>query len=795
MISEVSLRVIGAGARSARILLDAENGEKPQETKVKLFIDNHDRTGPSDYTEILDAGSPPKIRRALNQPSVLEAFLVGELGTFVVPRSGSKIWIEREDGTRWFTGTIDRTPQQEWVGRGLRAAAVRYAVHAITDEISLDRTPMEKGLPIAEGDAAETLRRWTLSAGGESFDTSSIAAAGTVKAVSLNDGVRWSEAAAELANSCRAAYVAENNCISLRPIGMTEHELDEAGETFIPEALRIEQQERASSDLTVVGEIGPGAYVKDYFVGDGHTMRFPMSQQPFLRPSVVWLEEEYARELSSMKWSNADAATISTANGKLVVEGGTGIDGSATLSVGETLELGGCIVLEHGAVIVNAASDGIVGGLYDEEVKLGNCIAGFAFKSDGAKTNLQAVVSGTCVGTATEIIYGHRYELITRLYASEVFRVGQSYRWSGGEETADQRPADVRFVMEIRDLYSGVVLPAATVIYEGVVTEAPALAIYSVVNAGKMHAALSYTRVRRMPTAEVRTTSAADGSTRTRIVGLISDGAECSITTGPAVYFYVPNKPANGDQIVVRYRAAKRTAARVYVNEASADARTDVVRALSPMARTDDDCQRAAMALLKDSARAGYQGSYATRTDLLKDSEIIPGDSLHVKAASRAVEFTGVIREVEHEIDNGIEDRAKCRIAFSEDGAEPIAIRFERSRTELPAGIVPVAIGDDNAPPSIGGAEVVEITSTSVRIDAGADVIAEGGIEVRREGDFGWGEGNDRNLIGRFTTRSFTVPRSTRGEDYYLRMFDGSAPKRYSQLTTLLHVDVKDESI
>lgn len=762
---------------------------------MKLFIDNHDRTGPSDYTEMLDAGIAPKIKRTLNQASVLEACLVGEAGTFVVPRWGSKIWIEREDGSRWFTGTIDRTPQQEWVGKGLRASTVRYALHAMSDEISLDRSPLEKGLAIAEGDAAETLRRWTLSAGEETFDTSTIESVGPVKALSLEDGVRWPEAAAELANQRHAAYTAEDNCVSLRPIGSIVHELNEAGETFIPEALRIEQQERAISDVTVVGEIGPGAYVKDYFVGDGHTMRFPMSQQPFLRPSLTWLEEEYSGELSPRKWTNSDAATISAANGKLVIDGGTGVDGSATLDAVEVLELGGCVVLEHGAVIVNAASDGIIGGLYDGDVRLPNCVAGFAFSSLGANTNLQAVVGGVRVGSAMPIVYGHRYELVTRLYASEVFRVGQSYRWSGGEETGNLHPADVRFVMEIRDLDAGAVLPPATVIYEGVVTQAPALATYAIVNAWKMHAALAYTRVRRMPTAEVRTTSAADGTTRTRIVGLISDGAECSVTTGPAVYFYVPYKPANGDQIVVRYRAAKRAAARVSVNDASDGARADVVRVLSPTTRTDEDCRRAATALLKDSSQGGYKGSYSTWSDFQKDGEIFPGDSVHVSAVSRALEFTGVVREVESEIVDGVEDRAKCRITFAEEGAEPIAIRFERSRTELPAGVTPVAIGDDSTPPSLGGAEVLEITSTSVRIDAGADVTAGGGIEVRREGDFGWGEGNDRNLIGRFTTRSFTVPRSTRGEDYYLRMFDGGLPKKYSPITTLLHVDVKDESI
>jgi hypothetical protein len=761
---------------------------------LKLFIDNHDQTGASEYTEVLDASNPPKIRRVLNQASVLELAIVGEVGTFVVPRIGSKIRIEREDGSRWFAGTVDSTPQQEWLGTGLRASMVGYKLNVRTDEFELDRAPLQQDLAIAESDAGGALQRWTMSAGGGAFDTSNMNDVGSVKAMRSVDGMRWSEAAATLANSCRAAYTAEDATVSLRPIGEKTHHLNDTDASFLPEALAIERQARAIADWTVLGEVGPGAYVKDYFIGDGHTMRFPMSQQPFLRPSVTWLEEEYASELSPSKWSNTDASTISIANGKLVTSGGSGIDGSSTLRAIEKMELGGCIVLEHGAITVNAASDGIIGGLYNGEVKLGNCVAGFVFDSSGANTKLQAVINGTRVGSIVPISYGHRYELSTRLYASEVYRIAQSYHWSAAEETALPNPADVRFVMEVRDLDTGAAVAPATVIYEGVLTQAPALVTYAIVNAWSMHATLAYTRVRRMPTAEVRTTSATDGSTRTRIVGLISDGAECSVTTGPAVYFYVPYKPANGDQIVVRYRAAKRVAARVYASGAMG-AGTAIVRVSSPLARTDDDCRRAATALLRDSVKAGFKGSYSTWSDFLAEGEILPGDSLHVNASSRAIDFTSIVREVESEIVDGLEDRSKCQITFAEDGAVPIAIQVGPVDSDLPANIRSMALDEDYAPASLAGAEVVEITSTSVRIDAGADVPTGGGIEVRREGDFGWADGNDRNLVGRFATRSFTVPRGTRSEDYYLRMFDGAIPRNYSPLTTLLHVDVKDESI
>jgi hypothetical protein len=392
------------------------------------------------------------------------------------------------------------------------------------------------------------------------------------------------------------------------------------------------------------------------------------------------------------------------------------------------------------------------------------------------------------------LIYGHRYELTTRFYSTEVFRVSQSYRWSNGEETSPPNKADVRFVLEVRDLDSGAPIAEAAVLYEGSVVSEPALATYAVVNSTSMFGTISYTRVRRMPTAEVRTTSVADAATRTRIVGLISDGAECIVTTGPAAYFYAPFKPANGDQIVVKYRASERAAARVFSSDANANAAAEMVKIESPTARTDDDCDRAATALLNDSTGPRYKGSYATWTDFLP-APIVPGDLIHINAKSRGAEFTGVVRGVETEIVDGRSDRAKCVISFAEDGAELIGIELSRFEDSLTRTVQAREAGEENPVPALSCAEVVEITSSAVRIDAGEEPPIGGGFEVRREGDFGWGVGNDRNLVGQFLTRTFTVPRSTRGEDYYLRMYDAQVPRNYSPITTLLHVDVKDDAI
>jgi hypothetical protein len=85
-------------------------------------------------------------------------------------------------------------------------------------------------------------------------------------------------------------------------------------------------------------------------------------------------------------------------------------------------------------------------------------------------------------------------------------------------------------------------------------------------------------------------------------------------------------------------------------------------------------------------------------------------------------------------------------------------------------------------------AEVTNVTSTTVTIDAGFTPVAGGGIEARYS-DEGWGPGYNGNLIGRFTTSSFTLTRYAVAQDYYLRSYDNSAPPKYSQYSTKLHVD------
>lgn len=80
------------------------------------------------------------------------------------------------------------------------------------------------------------------------------------------------------------------------------------------------------------------------------------------------------------------------------------------------------------------------------------------------------------------------------------------------------------------------------------------------------------------------------------------------------------------------------------------------------------------------------------------------------------------------------------------------------------------------------------VTSTTVSVDCGMTPASGCGVEIRMH-DYGWGVGNDRNLLGRFSTQAFSLPRLARAQNYFLRLYDSSSPPRYSRYATALHVD------
>lgn len=214
----------------------------------------------------------------------------------------------------------------------------------------------------------------------------------------------------------------------------------------------------------------------------------------------------------------------------------------------------------------------------------------------------------------------------------------------------------------------------------------------------------------------------------------------------------------------------------------------------TPRARTGSDCENAALAILDDAAATAWTGTYQVWSDFLPGAaaDIFPGDSITVNVPSRGAAFTAIVRDVELQIADPSDDRSFYTIGFADDLAVPLAIEYGSSATVIPLQDMPPLQNTTQVGTyyqlDLTEAQITAVTSTTVQVDAGITPASGYGIEAR-EHDFGWGQANDRNLLGRYTTQAFSLPRLARTQNYFLRLYDASSPPRYSRYSAALHVD------
>jgi hypothetical protein len=163
---------------------------------------------------------------------------------------------------------------------------------------------------------------------------------------------------------------------------------------------------------------------------------------------------------------------------------------------------------------------------------------------------------------------------------------------------------------------------------------------------------------------------------------------------------------------------------------------------------------------------------------------------LTVNVPSRAAVFSSIVTEVEIVLKTLQGEHFAYKIKFANDAAKALAFEFQAAKiANLPVvnQLTNAQVGATYLA-DLTAAAITLVSSTTVTVDAGITPSSGGGIEVRWS-DSGWGPGNDRNLVGRFTSQTFTIPRLSRVQNCYLRLFDASAPPKFSRYTAALHLD------
>ncbi|HYM76930.1 MAG TPA: hypothetical protein VE377_13210 [Candidatus Dormibacteraeota bacterium] len=776
---------------------------------MKLTIDNLSGLGPVDYTACVDATVAARVERTLNQPSGLRVSLIANQDEFVVPVIGARIGLTKTDGTFVFTGYLTQAPQFECLGWGEHGAVYRYQLIAESDEVLLDQKVLSNQKSFIARSAGSALRQLAQDLLPGGFDTTAVQDVDVLAAYTVSPEKKFSFHAGEIALAARGSYRAMNGALVLAPVGAVSYTLSEGDGNFSPMGLKLVQPNSVVNDVTVIGLDEPQAYVRDYFVGNGMSQRFYLSQMPFQQIRAALIDEEYAGSgLDPATWTASDpASAISVAAQTLQISGGSGQDGQTMVSFTEQIELGGALELQHGDVSFSGASRGVIGGLYAGGIAVARCLAGFQVTPNGSASNIQALINGAATGPVVPTTAGHRYVLTTYLYSMEVYRSGEIYHsWAhpaGSARGGAAVAADVRLVLELQDIdpanLATLVAPA-TVLYDNIIANAAGFCTYALVNAINMQCSIAYTYGTHISLPEVRTALPNSGYV-TQLVGSLSNGGQCMIASSTTLDFYPQYVPPLNTLIVASYRGSGRAVAEV-VNSQSVgslqrggdDGVRGLVRAMKiPGARTQADCENAALAILDDAAAQAWSGSYQTWSDFLPSgaNDIFPGDAVAVNVPSQNAVFSAIVRKVAVDVSDPGNDRGTYTIEFANDPAVAFGYRDQASAVVVPLQDAPPRISTTQAgayyAANLTDAQLTQVTSTTVQVDVGMTP-PNGGVEVRAH-DYGWGAANDRNLLGRFGTQTFTLPRLSRTQNYFLRLYDNSSPPKYSRYAAALHVD------
>jgi hypothetical protein len=793
---------------------------------LRITIDNLDGTGPRDYSASVAPEGPITLQRTLNAPARCTAeFVVGAEGLPLPSRLGRLI-VEAEDGTVLFTGYLATEPVRVYAGEASSGAVYRARVSAVSDEWLLDRAgsgATQVATTSLSLDGSQLLARMVARTQAGTFEVSSTSGGQVSGVFTARASVPWSVNAGEAAGAAYASYRALNGQIMLQPAGSVTHSYSDADGTLSVAELQLGAVRELANDVTLSGAEEPAAYIDESFVGDGTTTAFPLSESAYRDTTRTLINDSFdGAAIDSTVWIGSDpGGHMSLGAGGLTLNGGTGQDGQTTLAALDALEIGGSILVELGGVALGAASEGVIGGLYEGPAQLPACFAGFNVRQSSSGTGGVTVVvpllNGAEVGTTFTPLAGHTYTLRLRLHSVEMQRIMQRYYCMAdgvvegfGDTSGVSAPCDV--VFELVDEGASSNTPA-TVLYDtaaatGTLPTSPATCAFAPVNATQLFGSIRSVQVSRPGSAWVVSTLPS-GTKQTRLIGSAGEGVDCEVSYGTTagtpgkVTFFAGRAPVVGEIVTVQYRNQQRSIARMVsatsvASEAQAGAAGNIGgtsrwlgKVLQPVARSSADCEAAAQALLAfaSSRTAAVAGSYATVNPSV---DIWPGDILAV--TSDGMTSSLLVRNVEIKDGNSVPEIRTYALKFANDWATQWADGLGLKLSEAIATDAFLPATAEDAPAQVlANLQQLSLTSvngTELQIDAGYDPPTGGGFEVRRR-DWNFGADVDTaDLVLRSPVRNFSIPRAAQLERYYVRMYDASSPALYSRFSSAVFVNV-----
>jgi hypothetical protein len=754
-----------------------------------------------DYTSALDAAHPLTIERKLNEPSICRLCItLPSAGQSALARN-QPIQVVADDGSYYFTGYLAAAPIPQYAGLGIEGPRYRMAIQAVSDECLLDQAGTAASRGMAGLTAGPLIAALAAKTGSDVLSTDALVLDTPVSSFQAAPCTAFSTTAAAVADQVRAAYRALNGTLLLSSIPVTVHPLNEADGTLLPNGLTLDATTRRSlaNDITVCGGHEPSTYVTEYFLGDGITAQFNLSDKVFTPAAAqtTLIRELFNEgEIDFRLWAKPGTdGYLSLGAGGLVMQGGTGRDGDAQLGWRDPVEMGGTLLLEATGVSLADGSNGIVAGFFTGDNLQAACTAGFkvtAQQGTGA-VSIQPLALGSAVGAAYAVNPSNQYALRVRVHCPECHRGAAIYRSvddSGAIAVGgawNSAPANLQF--EIQEFVNGVAGMPVT-LYEGQIATLPGTCTVIAASSTNLYGSIRALNLTNLGSCWVVTTPANGGAT-VRRVGAPTQSAECAVENSGRLVFYPGFTPAAGEQIAVSYRTLGRAAGRAVDTESEEQlaasglppVSTWIGSVTNPPARNSEDCRNAASALKEAAASVSglWSGTYeCTRFGL--DSDVWPGDALEINAYSAGLSAQVIVRTVKLTYHASLPDLVRYEISFANDWAEDLAIK---TSSAVPDDVwMPAPVSSPYAP-NLSGVTVVAMSGGSVTIDAGTTAPVGGGFEIRRR-DNCFIPGSDSDLVMRSSQPTMTFARHSAWDRFYIRMYNGSNPRNYSEFSAAL---------
>jgi hypothetical protein len=780
---------------------------------VILTIDNLDGLGPVDYGSALDRSDALTIARSLNLPSIAKGMLCLAGTALATPVRQGRVVIPSDSGTILFTGYLATEPVAVYAGVASEGPVYRLAFSAVSDEWLLDKQAAGSRAGVALGSAGATVIAKLLNRLDRGrLSTAALSGGRSVGVFAPQPAAGWSAHAGAVASATYAAYRAVNGALTLTPGGDVVHAFSDGDGSLSVAGLKTASVRELANDVTVSGGMEASTYWTELFTGDGTTVAFDLSGEPSAPGGgrATLIDDSFTGAAFDLEtWEIADPGShLSLSGGAggagLTMTGGNGYDGQTTLASYDPLELGGTIVYELAGVSLAAGSVGVLAGLYTGITEQSNCFAGFNVTQSGGATIVTPMVNGAATGTPFTLLPGHLYTLRLHLHCPELERVKQTYyaMVDGvvqifGDGAVN---APMSLVFEVRDQGNSSNTPV-TVLYDGAVASSPVQANVVPVNSIELFGSVASVRVMRTGTAWIVSTDPTSGAVSTRLAGKTSDGVDCTVTssTDGKVTFLPGRVPVGGETLAVMYRGRSRAVARLAdAASVAAEAAGGAVgtarwlgKVVRPAARTSEDCENAAQAILSFSTdrAAAVTGSYVTVNPPAPD--IWPGDVLALTTGASTASVT--VRRVEVLEQGAVPEALTYRIAFANDWAEGLGIALSEAIAAdalLPQTALNIAYGASS--PVLANLQQITVTAVSdsaLTVDTGTDPPTGGGFEVRRhDGGFGAGAGatGSGDLVLRSPVRGISIPRAAVEETFFVRMYDASTPPLYSRQSSAI---------